>query len=150
MNITLRFIFALLFILNAAFFFVIKDKKDAPITSVESHEAGKNLAKIKAFSDSLPDDKEIVALVSRLTKLGTKLNLKIPGVHYAPLKTDPNGYKNLVITFSVTGNYSDMRKFIYELENMGKLMYIESLTMRKNSSDKESMNIDLQVTTYFK
>ena len=149
MNASVRIIFALLLLANGSLYFVAQDRKDSLIKQVESIEAGKNAGKLKIFNDSLPEEKEISQLAGRLTKLGSRLNLSIPGVHYDPIKNDANGYKNMVFTLSVSGEYKNIRRFIYEIETMDKLMYIESLTLRKTSQDKDNMTIDLQVSTFF-
>ena len=150
MNKHLRNIFIFLIHLNIVMLVAINNKKSSIIKDVETYEINTNSGKIKDFKNSLPEEKEIVNLISQLTKLGNDLNLVMPGIHYNPLKMAKSGYKNLVLTFGVEGDYRKIRQFIYNVETLRKLIYIESLSLRKSSSEGDNLAIELQVSTYFK
>lgn len=151
MNRNLKFIFILLFIANILALMFIQKEKANITADIERCQINSNLNKIKVFKDSLPEEKDILTLIGQLTKLGNSLDLDIPGgIHYQPLKVNKNGYKNLVFTMAVAGEYRKIRKFIYNMETFRKLIYIESLSLRKTGSGNDNLVIDLQVTTYFK
>lgn len=145
---TLKYIFILLLLINAAVFF----KQDTALKSftadIENYNAALSSEKITAFNKALPEEKEIVNLISQLTKLGTKLNVTVPGIHYTPLKENI-GYKNLSFALTVIGDYENIRRFIYSIETMRKFIYIESLTL-KRSGENNKLIIELQVSTFFK
>ena len=147
MNKHYRNIFIIMIILNIAALFAINNKKASVIKDVETYEISLNSGKIKDFKNSLPEEKEIVNLISQITKLGNDLNLS--GIHYNPLVTK-NGYKYLVLTFGVEGDYKRIRQFIYNIETLRKLIYIDSLSLRKSSVGNDNLAIELQVSTYFK
>ena len=144
----LKYIFVILLIANVAVFF----KQDTAVKSfkadIESYNAAISAEKVTAFNKALPEEKEIVNLISQLTKLGTNLNLTVPGIHYAPLK-ETNGYKNLSFTLAVIGDYEKIRRFIHGMETMRKFIYIEALTLKK-AGESNDLIIELQVSTYFK
>ncbi|MFH1824450.1 MAG: type 4a pilus biogenesis protein PilO [Candidatus Firestonebacteria bacterium] len=150
MNKVLKITFLFLIIFNILLLIIIRDKKKNTIKNIERYQVNLNSEKIKNFKDSLPEEKDILNLISQITKLGNNLNLIVPGIHYLPLKTSNYGYKNLVFALTVTGEYKNIRQFIYNIETIRKLIYIESLTLRKSTLEKDILTIELQVSTYFK
>jgi len=139
-----------LVLVNLFLIFSINSAKTALISAIEYNQVSLNSDKISTFKNNLPEEKDMLNTISQISKTAAQLNLNMPGVHYSPEKNTKNGFKNITFTFSVEGDYRNIRKFIYKIETLRKLIFIESLNIRKASAEKETIIIDIQVSAFFK
>ncbi|MDD5772851.1 MAG: type 4a pilus biogenesis protein PilO [bacterium] len=100
------------------------------------------------FDLILPRHEEITRLIQELPNIAEKTGVKVSGVKYQPFVKD-EGYNRLSFSLPVEGKYSNIRKFIYELETMRKIIWIERLAIRTSYSVREELTIQLTMSTYF-
>lgn len=111
-----------------------------------------NLSKIKSdlekFDLILPRHEEITRLIRELPVMAKKTGVKVSGVKYQPFVKD-EGYNRLYFSLPVEGGYSNIRRFIYEIETMRKIIWIERLAIRTSYSMRKELSIQLTMSTYF-
>ena len=111
-----------------------------------------NISSVKSgldrFDSILPRHKEITRLIQELSKIAEKTGVKVSGVRYQPFVKDES-YNRLSFSMPVEGKYSSIRRFIYEIETMRKIIWIEQLVIRTSYSIREELSIQLTMSTYF-
>lgn len=109
---------------------------------------GKIEGDLQGFDLMLPRHQEITGLIRELPKMAKKTGVKVSGVKYQPFVKE-EGYNRLSFSLPVGGKYSNIRRFIYEMETMRKIIWIERLAIRSSSSTSEELSIQLTMETYF-
>lgn len=114
-------------------------------------EISKYAKDIIDFYNIIPKEKEIIKLVSELPNLAKASNLKISSIRYEPFrKESKSSFKKLSFSIPVDGSYADIREFIYRIENLRKLIRIESISLRKEREEPAIVGVELYVSTYFR
>lgn len=103
---------------------------------------------LEKFDLVLPRHEEITRLIQELPVMAEKTGVKVSGVKYQPFIKD-EGYNRLSFSMPVEGKYSNIRRFIYEIETMRKIIWIERLTIRTLYSTRDELSIQLTMSTYF-
>lgn len=103
---------------------------------------------LQGFDLMLPRHQEITGLIRELPKMAKKTGVKVSGVKYQPFVKE-EGYNRLSFSLPVEGRYSNIRRFIYEIETMRKIIWIERLAIKSSSSTSEELSIQLTMATYF-
>lgn len=103
---------------------------------------------LKKFDLILPRHEEITRLIQELPAIAEKNGVKVSGVKYQPFVKDED-YNRLSFSLPVEGQYSNIRRFIYEIETMRKIIWIERLAIRTSYSMRDELSIQLTMSTYF-
>jgi Tfp pilus assembly protein PilO len=103
---------------------------------------------MEVFKKNLPPEKDISKLIEELTKLSVSSGFDVPTINYQPLKKS-GSYKQLTFTLTVEGEYERIRRYIYSIENLRSLICIDAITLRKTGNEKDTLAIDLTVSTFF-
>ncbi|MFH1288474.1 MAG: type 4a pilus biogenesis protein PilO [bacterium] len=111
-----------------------------------------NFSKIESdlqeFNLILPRQEAITKLIRELPGMAERNGVKVNGVKYQPFVKD-EGYNRLSFSLPVEGKYSNIRRFIYEIETMRKIIWIERLAIRASYPTREELSIQLTMSTYF-
>ncbi|MEW6089105.1 MAG: type 4a pilus biogenesis protein PilO [bacterium] len=102
---------------------------------------------LQKFDLILPRYEEITRLIRELPNIAEKTGVKVSGVKYQLIKDE--GYNRLSFSLPVEGSYSEIRRFIYEIETMRKVIWIERLAIKTSYSMREELSIQLTMSTYF-
>ncbi|MEK6645877.1 MAG: type 4a pilus biogenesis protein PilO [Candidatus Firestonebacteria bacterium] len=114
-------------------------------------EMSKHIKNIMGFYSIIPKEKEMIRLVSELPNLAKNSNLKISSIKYQPFKKEEqSSFKKLSFSIPVEGNYNNIRKFVYKIENLRKLIKIESISLKKEKEGSDIIGVELYVSTYFR
>jgi type IV pilus assembly protein PilO len=133
---------------NAARF----DLKMAKATVSGKTQADVNLQKF--YKDVLPADPAIARRITytRLAQLAHQANVKLEhGVNgISPIKG--SALSKLTTTYSLSGDYRDVRRFIYSLETAPEFIVLEnvSLTSAGEQQASRSLAVNLALATYFR
>ena len=64
------------------------------------------------------------------------------------------GYKGrlerLNIAMELTGDYADMRDFIYDLENSPEFVAIEGIALAEDAQKEDELTLSLSLSTYYR
>jgi Tfp pilus assembly protein PilO len=89
------------------------------------------------------NQQELALLVDRLPAIARRHQLNLPGVSYQNEKQKQGEIRKIFLNFKVSGRYSDVRRFIYEVERLEQFLYIQDMVI--NSSTKDSDRLELQM-----
>jgi type IV pilus assembly protein PilO len=110
-----------------------------------------DLLDLQTLVGTIPNLADFTGLVSDLFAMAGHAGLTIDHVSYDPSPVKDEDLLSYSLAFSVTGNYGQVKKFIYLLEHSPRLLAIEGLTL--NTSRERTpgqINLGLQLTTYFR
>lgn len=100
------------------------------------------------FADLLagiPAQKDMPLLVKELEQMAKRLNLAVAAISYDIPKRESGELAMLSFSFPVEGRYSDIKRFIYEVETSGRLIGIQDV---KLDSDKGRVKLQMKLMTY--
>lgn len=102
---------------------------------------------LSEFNQSIPPYLEFTALIEELLILSEDAGLNIAQITYNSEATENNQFLRLNLSFSVSGDYVDIKKFIYSLEQSARLLAIKQISLQSESS--QAVNLRLALETYF-
>ena len=102
------------------------------------------------FKETLPEEAVLPELVSFISELAAKYHLTIPTISYQPQKTDAPGVAKIIISFTLKGEYREIRKFLYEIEKSRYFLIIETMVLASSVKEGEKIQLQLQVAAYLR
>jgi hypothetical protein len=94
---------------------------------------------------------EPVKLESYLDKAAEKVGIKVPSYKPHAVLAKGNGFSMHTVDLSVAGlSIEQAKDFLEAIESDNKLVVISALNVKKNFSDKEKLDIKLEVSTFSK
>jgi len=134
--------------LNAARF----DLKNAKATVSGKAQADSELQKF--YKDVLPGDQSIARRVTytRLAQLARQANVKLEHGTNAISREKGSSLAKLTTTYTLTGDYRDVRRFIYSLETAAEFIVLENvaLTSSGDQAPSRGLAMNLDIATYFR
>lgn len=134
--------------LNAARF----DLKNAKATVTGKAQADSALQKF--YKDVLPSDQGIARRLTytRLAQLARQANVKLEHGTNNVSKEKESSLSKLTTTYTLTGDYRDVRKFIYSLETAPEFIVLENvgLTSPGEQAQTRGLAMNLEIATYFR
>jgi Tfp pilus assembly protein PilO len=106
----------------------------------------------KFYQDVLPTDISAArrVLFPRLDQLARSANLTTVRSSFGPPDEGREGeLRRLAMTLLVAGEYSNMRRFIHELETAPEFLVLESVVVTSDADDR-TLNITARVATYYR
>jgi Tfp pilus assembly protein PilO len=87
---------------------------------------------------------DLPSVVTTLASLAKRRGLKIPEVNYQPERVDLKDFQKVSLTFSLSGPYADVRRFLDDLERSSPFLAVESLALTR-ARKKEAGELEVQV-----
>jgi hypothetical protein len=136
---------------NIALLNARRDYENARATVTGKSQADTELKKF--YEEVLPPDISGARRITYLpiVQLAEQANLRSErmSADYAPIRE--SSLTKLTQTAVLTGEYSDIRRFIYELETRPEFIAIENLQLSQNENEtSRGITVTLQVATYFR
>ncbi len=115
-----------------------------------STEAAADLERF--YGEVLPAD---VAAARRLTHLRFSQMAREHGVRFqrsssSPERVTGSSLERLRVTYSLAGDYDDIRAFIYDIETSPDFLVIENVVLAEGSNDQSSLVLSLNLSTYYR
>nr|WP_320050536.1 type 4a pilus biogenesis protein PilO [uncultured Desulfuromonas sp.] len=102
------------------------------------------------FLAMIPARKDFSGFVGELFELSQQAELNIDQINYQPRVDSENGYLFYTVNFSVEGNYEQLKKFIYLLENSPRILIVEHIALNEKKSHKAKIvSLRITLTTLF-
>jgi Tfp pilus assembly protein PilO len=134
--------------LNAARF----DLKNAKATVTGKAQADSALQKF--YKDVLPSNQGIARRLTytRLAQLARQGNVKLEHGTNNVSQEKGSSLSKLTTTYTLTGDYRDVRKFIYSLETAPEFIVLENvgLTSSGEQAQTRGLAMNLEIATYFR
>lgn len=121
-------------------------ESDIPVSAVEQME--EDLLK---FSEMIPPKQKFADFVGDLFHWADQSGLDIRQISYQPKIDSDSKYLNYGLSFSVQGEYRQLKKFIHLLENSKRILIIDKIGLAgKRSKDKSAkVSLKINLTTFF-
>ena len=119
----------------------------APVSAAE--QIKKNL---QLFNQLIPAQADFSNFIGEIFDWAQQSGLEIHQISYYPEHKKETDFLRYGLSFSVKGNYSQIKKFIYLLENSQRILIIEKISLRSSSTSKrDQYKVDLRIelATYF-
>jgi type IV pilus assembly protein PilO len=108
-----------------------------------------NTEDLQAFWKAIPPREQFSELIREIFSISGEAGLTIERISYEP-KMEENLLR-YALSFSVAGNYGQIKKFIHYLEQSPRIIAIEELALSgKDASEGEAVSLRVRLSTYFK
>jgi Tfp pilus assembly protein PilO len=87
---------------------------------------------------------------ARLAELATNSSLDFERRRYEPEIERGSNLTRLRVSMDLAGGYADIRDFIHEIESSPEFVVIDHVAVSEGSADDDSLNLALQLSTYFR
>lgn len=128
------------------------DLKNAKATVVGKEQADSALQQF--YKEVLPADQGIARRITytRLAQLATQANVKLEHGTNAVERVKGSTLSKLTTTYTLTGDYRDVRDFIYSLETAPEFIVLENvgLTAAGEQAQSRGLAMSLVIATYFR
>lgn len=142
------------------FFSKVIGRQDSEITSLEEKinslrgtSRGGVLERarsgVDAFKKGLPDEKRLTPVLEEVFLTAKKNGLKIPAGDYSPEMVKDADISRYMISFPVEGRYPQIKKFIYDLENMKHQLAIEEISMASSKETDGTIGLKIKISAYY-
>jgi Tfp pilus assembly protein PilO len=103
------------------------------------------------YKDVLPSDLTGARRLThlRLAQLARETNLKYERTSTEPVEERNSTLTRLKIAMALTGSYSNMRTFIYQLETAPEFVVIDDIQLSEGNKEGSSLMLGLELSTYF-
>jgi len=104
------------------------------------------------FLAIIPERGELSGLIDELYQLAGASGLTVQQVGYMPVEIPEQNLLAYSLNFSLTGNYGEIKHFIFRLEQAERLIVIEqmSLSAAPSTVKPRQVTLNLKLTTYFR
>ncbi len=129
------------------------DTKTAKATVTGKQQADSALQKF--YKDVLPTDQAIARKLTytRLAQLAKQANVKLEHGTNAVEHEKGSELSKLTTTYTLTGDYRDVRRFIYSLETAPEFIILENVSLTSSSGEQQAnrgLSMNLEIATYFR
>ena len=127
-----------------------REDKDVRATLRLTDQASKDLSRF--YQDILPADLTVARrqTYEHLAALAREHNLAIPRRGYRVDEGYKGRLERLNIAMELTGNYADMRDFIYDLESSPEFVAIEGIALAEDAQKEDVLTLSLSLSTYYR
>ncbi len=102
----------------------------------------------------LPQEQKFASIAVEISELARRSRVAVPGMSYGNPKASKGLPAKASLSFSATGNYRDIYRFIQRLENTEPYLVIEKLdamrTQDRKHKTSHAVRMNIQVTTFLK
>ena len=128
-----------------------QDYNNAKATVTGKQQADSAL--LKFYKDVLPADKSVAQRLTftRLADLAKQSNVKLEHGTNDVTREKGSSLSKLTTRYTLTGDYRDVRHFIYALETAPEFMVLENIGLT-SASDQQARGVamNLEIATYFR
>jgi Tfp pilus assembly protein PilO len=90
-------------------------------------------------------------LFPHLDQLARSSNLRPANSSIRPAPPgERSDLQKLTLTMSLSGEYTNIRRFVHELETAPEFLVLESVALSRTEADSQDLRVDAQVATYFR
>jgi Tfp pilus assembly protein PilO len=134
---------------------LVKARQD--FSSAKATVTGKEQADAalqKFYKDVLPADQSIARRLTftKLAELAKQANVKLDHGTNETAREKSSSLSKLTTRYTLTGNYPDVRRFIYSLETAPEFIILENIGLSSSSDAQTSRGVamTLEIATYFR
>jgi type IV pilus assembly protein PilO len=105
----------------------------------------------KFYKDVLPTSSiaAIKITYTRLQQIASQANVHLERGVNEVRKEKGSSLSQMVTSYTLSGDYRDVRKFIYSLETAPEFMVLENVALSNSEQAQRGLTVAIQVSTYF-
>jgi type IV pilus assembly protein PilO len=107
---------------------------------------------LREFHAKIPSKAKFADFIGDLFSWADKVDLTIRQVAYQPKAESDSGFLEYGLSFSVQGDYGQLKKFIHLLENSSRILIVNNIALTgrpEPDGEKSEVALAIQLTTYF-
>jgi type IV pilus assembly protein PilO len=105
---------------------------------------------LQIFNEMVPARGELSGLVAEIFSLARAAGLSIERITYDPQHLQEGALLSYALVFSVTGNYEQLKRFVFSLEHALRLIALDEIAFSAGDATKRTATLNLRMTTYFR
>jgi Tfp pilus assembly protein PilO len=103
---------------------------------------------VETFKARIPDHKGLTGVLNDIFRAARKNALQIPTGDYDPITVKETDISKYTIKFPVEGTYSQIKRFIYDIEVLPHILAVEEITFTSGKGEG-TIALNIKVSTYF-
>lgn len=103
------------------------------------------LSDIETFKNKYLKKKDLNSITKDLIKTANRNSLKVEKSDYSGKPQIEEGVKKYKITFPVKGKYSNVKKFLSQIQNKDYMVIVDNFDLKKDKNRKIDVNLTLSV-----
>ncbi len=104
---------------------------------------------LAAFFAAIPAREDLTTLIGEIFSLARGAGLAIERVSYDPEKLKGSPLLSYTLVFSVTGNYEQLKKYVFSLEQSPRIFTLDEISFSASDAAARTVTLNLRFTTYF-
>lgn len=105
---------------------------------------------LQSFREAIPNKESFSELIGDISVLANRAGLEIDQITYDPEEKPEERLLVYSLSFTVSGSYRQLKKFIHSLEHSPRLIVIQELSLSGSSEkQQESVRMQIRLSTYF-
>lgn len=109
------------------------------------------LADLAKFRERVYTKDQFARFIAELYEMASKSGLELDSITYKPSLSKEDQLLNYSLTLTVSGNYPQLKRFIYDLgAGNGNILVIDSISMLASGATAEAVQLQLLITSYFR
>jgi len=105
---------------------------------------------MKRVTEKATARQDLPQVITTLASLAKQRGLSIPAVNYQPERFDSKEFQKVGLTFSISGPYGQVRRFLDDLEHSSPFFTIEGLTLARAKKEESQLHVQLRVAAYLR
>jgi len=119
---------------------------DVPLSASQLYNrSGEDLQRVYAL---IPEQARLSDLILDISQLAGKAGFEITSISYDPKPVEDFPLLGYTLSFTVQGNYRQLKKFVYLLEASSRIVTLDGISLVESKDSDVSMRI--KMTTFFK
>lgn len=102
------------------------------------------------FRERIYPKNQFARFIGELYEVAGRSNLEVSSITYKPEINKDGKLLQYALGIALAGNYSQLKKFIGELDMLGNLLHIDSISFSSQGSSSDMVQLQLQLTAYFR
>ena len=124
------------------------ERSGVPVSAAEQLETN-----LKAFNQLIPEQKDFSVFLGEMFTWADQAGLEIEQVNYQPKTDEETGLLRYGLSFSVKGDYAQLKKFVQLIEQAPRILLIEKISLAGTSAGKRNVlkvSLQIELATYFR
>jgi Tfp pilus assembly protein PilO len=103
---------------------------------------------LEKWKELLPQKREFSKAIASLADIAKRHRVAVPSISYQQVALDQKGFSKVSFSFTVSGRYEDIRRFIYTLETSKGFLIIEDMVLETSSKSGARVEIQMKVSAF--
>lgn len=108
------------------------------------------LADLQKFRERIYQKSDFAKFVSELYTISSKNSLIIDSITYVPTFDKESNLLQYVLTLSVSGNYLQLKRFVYDVSRSTNPLFVTSVSLVNQKTTEAAVQLKVQICTYFR